>query len=159
MVYVPSPLLVFKLPGNGSALVELDVSLNVFLPVLNLTAGAGVVFGFLKKKDPYTSPKVSVISLISVTFACAPLVSPRRTISFTIRPLNLPRTSSIKELISMFNTVEDAEYTVGRVTFLLYGLRVNTSVGLLIGPFLWFGLQILTENSFLDPTYPLTVSP
>ena len=109
VVYEPSPLLIFKLPGNGSALVELEVSLNVFLPVVNLTAGGGDASGFLKKNDPNTSPNVSVISLISDTFACAPLVSPRRTMSFTIRPLNVPSTSSIKELISTFNTVEDAE--------------------------------------------------
>ena len=50
--YVVSPELINKLPGSGSAFTELDVSLNVLIPVLNLNGGGGTANGSLKKNDP-----------------------------------------------------------------------------------------------------------
>ena len=61
-------------PGNGLALLTLDVNLNVLVPFVNLKGGGGEVFGFLKKNAPYTEPNVSGINLTSVMVAIAPLV-------------------------------------------------------------------------------------
>ena len=65
--------------------------------------------GFLKKNEPVISPKVSAINLTLVTDAWAPLVSPRRVMPSVTNPKYLPNTSSTKELISIFNIVEDVE--------------------------------------------------
>ena len=108
--YVVSPLLINKLPGNGSAFTELDVNLNVLSPVLNLKGGGGVVNGSLKKNDPWRSPKVSAIYLTFDTVACAPLLWPNKVTPLVgIYPKNLPCASSANERTSIFKTVDDAE--------------------------------------------------
>ena len=48
----------------------LDVSLNVFVPTVNLNGGNGVVNGSLKNNAPLRSPKVSGINLTLATVAC-----------------------------------------------------------------------------------------
>ena len=111
-----SPELIRRLPGRGFAFVGLDVNLNVLEPVLNLSGGGGDARGSLKKNDPPTSPNVSVTTLTSLTDACAPLVLPTRTTLLFTNPKKVPWTSSESASASIFRTVEDAEYVVGRLT-------------------------------------------
>ena len=65
---------VSELPGRPESFVELELNLNVLVPVEILTVGTGTVFGFLKKNVPIKSPKLSEISLKSFTVATARLV-------------------------------------------------------------------------------------
>ena len=132
-------MLVLRSPLSGSEFVELEFSLNILVPVVNLNGGGGDASGSLKKKEPAISPNVSPYSLMSETVACAPLVAPRRTIPFEIKPLYLPTTSSLKDSTSIFNTVAEAEYEEGRLFSLLYGFSEYVVVGLEPGPVLWFG--------------------
>ena len=55
------------LPGRPGLLVELDVSLNVLVPVEILTVGVGIEFGSRIKNAPIKSPKLSEINLRSFT--------------------------------------------------------------------------------------------
>ena len=73
-----------KLPGSGSALVSLEVNLNVLVPTVNLFGGAGFIKGHLIKNDPAKSPQLSVIKLISETVASALEVTPNMVIPFVI---------------------------------------------------------------------------
>ena len=116
--YVVSPLLINKLPFNGVAFVLLDVSLNVFVPTVNLNGGNGVVNGSLKNNAPLRSPKVSGINFTLETVACDPLVSPSKVIPSVTNPKYLPMTSSTKEFTSIFKIVEEDEYTDGNSTLL-----------------------------------------
>ena len=122
--YVVSAALIIKLPFNLLALVSLDDNLNVFVPTVNLRGGNGLLNGSLKKNDPVISPNVSAINFTPETVACEPLVSPRRTIPVETNPKYFPITSSTKELTSIFNIVEDDEYTDGNSTLLSYGFKL-----------------------------------
>ena len=62
-VYCVAALEINLLPGSGSALVALVVSLYSLVPVVILTVGAGLANGFLRKKDPIRSPPLSAINL------------------------------------------------------------------------------------------------
>ena len=92
--------------------------MNDFVPVVNLSGGSGLLNGSLKKKEPVRSPNVSGINFTLATDACAPLVSPKRVIPAVTNPKYFPITSSTKELTSMFNMVEEDEYTEGNSTLL-----------------------------------------
>ena len=157
--YVVSAELIIKLPLSLSAFVSLDDNLNVFVPEVNLNGGNGLLNGSLKKIEPVKSPKVSGINLTLDTVAWAPLVSPRRVIPSVTNPKYLPNTSSTKELTSIFNIVDDDEYTEGNSTLLSYGFKLYVDVGLAPGPLLWLGAYALALNKCVDPTYPFTVSP
>ena len=50
--YEVSALEINRLPGSGIAFVELEVTLNDFVPVVILTSGGGDAKGFLIKNDP-----------------------------------------------------------------------------------------------------------
>tara|TARA_A100001388_G_scaffold147967_1_gene109845 strand:+ start:3243 stop:3452 length:210 start_codon:yes stop_codon:yes gene_type:complete len=52
-------------------LVGLEDNVNVFVPVLNV--GAEGIVGSGKNRDPINDPALSVINLIAVTVAIAPL--------------------------------------------------------------------------------------
>jgi hypothetical protein len=58
------------------AFVELDVNKKVFVPVLNLLSGGGIVFGSLTKNVPVRLPILSLINLLFFTNATAPLSPP-----------------------------------------------------------------------------------
>ena len=60
--------------------------------------------------------------------AVAPLVLPTNLRPVSIYPKNLPCASSTNEATSMFKTVDDAEYKLGSVNPVLYGLVVYTAV-------------------------------
>ena len=111
-------------PNNGLQLVELDVNLNVFVPFWNLNCGTGEPKGLRKKNDPLKSPTESDINLILETVAVALLVDPTNFIPVSMYPKNLPCASSTSDAISIFKTVEDAEYKLGKVNPELYGLVV-----------------------------------
>ena len=121
-----SPELINRLPGKLSAFSELDVSLNEQVPVLNLSGGGGDANGSRKKNEPDMSPKVSATNLTFETSACAPLDLPKITtpVPVGMYPKNLPCASSPRELISTFNTVDDAEYTEPNDTDVLYGFAL-----------------------------------
>ena len=156
VLYAVSAVLIDGVPANAIAFVELDVNLNVLVPFLNLNGGSGTARGSLKKKDPIVSPKVSLISLILDTVAIAPLVWPSNVIPFSILPKNLPCASSANDAISTLRTVADAEYPVGSVIDVLYGLFANVVDGEFISPVLWFGWQIL---QIISLSFEVTVSP
>ena len=156
--YVVSTSLNEGSPSNGFELSALDVNLNVFVPFWNLNCGTGVPKGSLKKNDPFRSPTLSDINLILETVAVAPLVLPTNLRPVSIYPKNLPCASSTNEATSMFKTVDDAEYKLGRVNPVLYGLVVYTVTGELILPVLWFGAHDLTANIRSAPSYPSIVS-
>ena len=52
-------MLVLRSPLSGSEFVELEFSLNILVPVVNLNGGGGDASGSLKKKEPSISPNVS----------------------------------------------------------------------------------------------------
>ena len=145
-------------PNSGLEFVALEVNLNVFVPFVNLNCGTGVASGSLKKNDPFKSPNVSDINLIFDTVAVAPLVEPTNFIPVSIYPKNLPCASSTNPDISMFKTVDDAEYRLGNVNPELYGFWVYTVVGELILPVLWFGAHVLATKTLAAPSNPSTVS-
>ena len=64
------------LPGTGIVPAGAEVTLNVFVPVLNKFGGFGVVFASLKKNDPIKSPQLSLTNFTLDTVATAPLVNP-----------------------------------------------------------------------------------
>ena len=92
--------------------------------------------GSLKKNDPCKLPTLSDINRILETVAVAPLVLPTNLRPVSIYPKNLPCASSTNEATSMFKTVDDAEYKLGKVNPVLYGLVVYTVTGELILPVL-----------------------
>ena len=70
---VPVELLnIAKSPGTGIVPSGWDVTLNVFVPVANRVGGFGILFAFLKKNAPITSPQLSEINVVLVTVATAP---------------------------------------------------------------------------------------
>ena len=66
------------------------MTLNVFVPEVNKVGGFGVVFAFLKKNAPITSPQLSENKLILVTVATAPLVTPVSFAPVSYTHLTLP---------------------------------------------------------------------
>ena len=64
--------------------VTLLLNLNVLVPVVN--SGADVWLGLGINNDPIKAPLSSVINLLSVTVASAPLVRPKSFISLEILP-------------------------------------------------------------------------
>ena len=66
------------------ALVLLDVSVKVLVPVSNLGVDGNVASGI--KRDPIIAPVLSAISLIFVILATAPLEAPVRVIPTIILP-------------------------------------------------------------------------
>ena len=65
-----------KSDGNGIVPSAVDVTLNVFVPVVNKVGGLGIALAFLKKKAPTTSPQLSENRLILDMVATAPLEAP-----------------------------------------------------------------------------------
>ena len=112
------------------------MSLNVFVPFVNLNCGAGLDNGSRKKKDPKRSPTASDINLGVLTVAVAPLEDPTNLIPDSIRPKKLPCASSTKDARSIFKTVDDDEYKLANVIDVLYGLVEKVVVGELILPVL-----------------------
>ena len=74
------------LPGTGIVPAGADVTLNVFVPVLNKFDGFGSVFGSLKKKEPIKSPQLSLTNFTFATLAIAPLVKPTNLTFFLTYP-------------------------------------------------------------------------
>ena len=70
-------------PGSGVTPGGTAVTLTVLVPLLTLTAGAGLEFGFLKKKFATISPQLSETNSALVIVATAPLLLPT-----TLHPLN-----------------------------------------------------------------------
>ena len=101
---------VSELPGRPGSFVELELNLNVLVPVEILTVGVGTVFGSLKKNVPIKSPKLSEISLKSFTVATARLVWPTNCIPLSKYPEYFPWASSDSETVSTFKTFDDWLY-------------------------------------------------
>ena len=164
VVYTASAEVIETSPKPFIELFELEVSLNVLLPFVNLKGGTGSSNGSLKKNDPLTSPNTSEINLIPLpeeTDAWALLVLPTITTSLPVLtyPENLPCASSAKESISIFKIVDEAEYAVCTDTSLSYGLVVYILLGVFVSPDLWFGWQILKDANCKLPAKTSTVSP
>ena len=78
---------------------------------------------------------MSETNLIDVTVACAPLLCPKIVALFLlINPKNDPCASSDKEFVSIFKTLEDAEYLIPILFEESYGFLEKVSDGLFIEP-------------------------
>ena len=73
-------------PGTATVFGASAVTLTVLDPLLTLTAGFGVVFGSLKKKQATISPQLSEINSELVICAIAPDSLPTIVNPFSIYP-------------------------------------------------------------------------
>ena len=153
--YVVWTLLTVGELGTALTFVGLVVNLNDLVPFVKRNGGTGVVKGLRIKNVPLTLPTLSVINLTLGIVAIAPLVSPTSTVCVSILPKNLPCASSANDAVSMFKTVEDAEYVLGMVTVGSYGLVVYVNVGAEKGPLLWLGCAILKNPTKSAPVSPV----
>ena len=104
-------------------------------------------------KQTVNAPMESEINLTSATVASALLVNPINFMPFLTCPRNWPWTWVARLKVSMFKIVEDVEYEAGTPAPGVYGFVVNTFVGSLYGPSLWFGAANLNINVLsLDST-------
>ena len=90
--------------------LELDVNLNVFVPFWNLNCGTGVPKDHGRRMILLNHLQYQILILYLILLQLLHLLLPTNFIPVSIYPKNLPCASSTKPAISIFKTVDDAEY-------------------------------------------------